>query len=213
MKRMIILILLLAMAVFPCMCAAEEAQDPAISEIAEIPDAESEEITLFDIRYNFEHRMLPRQFYLAPERTMDSLMGTGLYDIWCSYTAENTFDTTFRAGDFSARELMRDSSVRMLMLTMPVPNETLLCYRIYLCLDPDSGKAGYYTAEYDRHEGFYDEGCLICGWNPDRTHSFYTEGRILPDEDDPEYKKALAEEATVILNIMRESSKPDDPAG
>ena len=90
-----------------------------------------------------------------------------------------------------------------MMLTMPTPDTTLLCYRIYLCWDPETETAAYYTAEYDKYDGFFDEGCLICGWSPDGSHHYYLEGKILPGSEDPEYEKALAEEAETVLELMR----------
>ena len=205
MKRMIILMLLFSMAVFPFAVTAEEAQDTAIQGTGEAS------VTLFDVRYYFEHRLLPQAFYQEPEELMESLREGGLYDRWSRYTAERSFDVTYPADAFSVREMMQDSGLRMLMLTMPQPEKTLLCYRIYLCFDPETGPAAYYTAEYDVYEGFFDEGCLICGWKPDRTHQYFMETQILPAEDDPEYEKKLAEEAAAILNLMREQIETDHP--
>ena len=54
MKRILLLLLLLTTVLYACPATAEEA--PAA-------DTETGELTLFDIRYYFEHRMLPQQFY------------------------------------------------------------------------------------------------------------------------------------------------------
>lgn len=205
MKRIIILALLFSMAVFPMAITAEEARE------TDAPETGKAAVTLFDVRYYFEHRLLPQVFYQDPEGTMESLPESGLYDRWSRYTAESSFDVTYPEDAFSVREMMQDSGIRMLMLTMPQPESTLLCYRIYLCFDPETGTAAYYTAEYDIYEGYYDEECLICGWKPDRIHQYFTETRILPDSDDPEYEKALAEEAETILKLMREQIDADHP--
>ncbi len=203
MKRFFTLLLLLSLAVFPFAVTAEEAETPV---------TEKAEPTLFDTRYYFEHRLLPQQFYEAPEETIASILQTGLYDRWAEYTEEAGADIGYTPKQFGAREMMQDSGIRMLMLTMPAPEKTLLCYRIYLCFDPDSGTAAYYTAEFDeKYDGFYDEGCLICGWKPDGVHQSYAEGRILPDRKDPEYEKALAEEATAILELMQQRIREDHP--
>ena len=201
MKRILLLLLLLTTALCACTATAEEA--PAA-------DTEAEELTLFDVRYYFEHRLLPQRFYKAPEDTMESLRDSGLYDLWCSYATENDFLSTYQEKDFSTRDMSQDSGMKILMLEMPRPEDTLLCYRIYLCVDPASGTAAYSTAEYDEYEGYYDEGCLICGWNPDGTHQFFTEGRILPDEPDSGYESGLAEEAAAVLELMRQRVRPDE---
>ncbi len=207
MKRIAILLLLFSLAVFPFAVTAEETQG------AEIPDTETENptATLFDIRYYFEHRLLPREFYQAPEGMMETLRENGLYDRWTRYETENGFDTSYSAAEFDTREIMQDSGIRMMLLTLPRPESTLLCYRIYLCYDPETETAAFFTAEFDKYEGFFDEGCLICGWKPDGTHEYYTEGKILPEKDDPDYEKALTEEATAILELMREQIEADHP--
>ena len=201
MKRILLLLLLLTTVLYACPATAEEA--PAA-------DTETGELTLFDIRYYFENRMLPQQFYKAPEATMASLRDAGLYDMWCSYTADNDFSATYPEEDFCTRDMSQDSGMKILMLVMPRPEDTLLCYRIYLCMDPATGTPAYYTAEYDQYEGFYDEGCLICGWNPDGTHQFFAEGRILPEEPDPGYESGLAEEAAAVLELMQKRVQPDE---
>ena len=197
MKRILILTLLLALALVPGL-AAEEAQETPAAESAE---AESEPLALFDVRYYFEHRLLRQLFYAAPESTMESLRDGGLYERWNTYTAEIGFETTYAYEQFSARDMLQDSGIRVLMLTMPAPDTTLLCYRIYLCWDPETETAAYYTAEYDKYDGFFDEGCLICGWSPDGSHHYYLEGKILPDSEDPEYEKALAELNEIIEKL------------
>lgn len=203
MKRIMILLLLFSIVVFPWMTTAE-APNTAATEQPESPEADDDtELTLFEVRYYFEHRLLPQRFYHAPEQTIESLRGTGLCDLWCSYTAENAFDVTYPTDDFSAREILQDSGITVLLLTLPAPADTLLCYRIYLCLDPESGTAAYYTAEYDKYDGFFDEGCLLCGWNEDGTHQYYAESRILPDRNDPDYESGLGEEAGIVLDLMR----------
>ena len=201
MKRILILLLLFSMAVFPCVTAAE-AQNTAAPENAEADD--TAELTLFEIRYYFEHRLLPQRFYYSPEAAMDSLRGNGLYEMWRSYTAENTAEVAYKAEEFSTREMLKESGIIVLMLSMPEPADTLLCYRIYLCYDPETGTAAYFTAEYDKYEGYFDEGCLLCGWNEDGTHRYYSESRILPDSNDPEYESLLAEEADIVLKLMQE---------
>ena len=211
MKRIMILLLLLVTAAFPAAVKGEETQGTEIPETADSRETEKPAVTLFDIRYYFEHRMLPKAFYQAPEETIASLLETGLYDRWSSYTAAHDYAAPYNAEAFDAREMMQDSGIRMLMLEMPQPENTLLCYRIYLCFDRDTGTSAYFTAEYSKYEGVFDECCLLCGWKPDGTHQYYSEGQILPDRSEPEYEKALAEEATAVLNLMREQIRADQP--
>ena len=206
MKRMILLMLLLSLAVFPLGGTAEEARQ------AEAPETEETAAELFDVRYHFEHRLLPQAFYQAPLETMESLREEGLYERWSRYTAERGFDADYPAEAFGTREITGEDGIRMLVLTMPQPEKMLLCYRIYLCLDPKTGTAAYFTAEYDIYEGYFDPGCLICGWKQDRTHQYFRETPILPETDDPEYEKMRTEEAETILNLMREQMEADHPA-
>lgn len=211
MRRIIILLLLFSMAVCPPAATAEETQGADIPGAAETQAKDSPEITLFDVRYYFEHRLLPQAFYEAPIGLMESLRKDGLYDRWKSYTAGLGFSGPYSGADFGVRDMMQDSGIRMMLLTMPKPESMLLCYRIYLCFDPSSGTAAYYTAEYDLVEGFFDEGCLLCGWKPGGTHQYYAVTKILPDSSDPGHEKALAEEATAVLNLMREEIAANQP--
>ncbi len=203
MRRILILMLLMALAFVPGLAAAEETQEAPAAETGEHADTENEPLTLFDVRYYFEHRLLRQIFYASPESTMESLREGGLYERWNTYTAEIGFESEFEYDQFSTRDMMQDSGIQMLMLILPQPDATLLCYRIYLCYDPKTETAAYYTAEYDKYEGFFDEGCLICGWSPDGSHHYYLEGKILPDSEDPEFETMLTEEAAAVLELMR----------
>lgn len=231
MKKVIVLMLLLSLAAFPCLTAGEEAQETAAAdqpaaetevtelpadetETEEQPEAEAGMTDAFDIRYRFEHRMLREKFYSAPVSTMKALRENGLYRIWSDFIAEEHAESSYSEADFGMREVMQESGIQILLLTMPEPEDTLLCYRIYLCFDPGTATAAYYTAEYDKYAGYFDEGCLICGWNRDGEHQFYAEGRILPESGDPEYEKELAEETVTVLELMRARIRPEEePSG
>ena len=66
-----------------------------------------------------------------------------------------------------------------------------------------------YADVYGNFFLFFDESCLICGSKQDRTHQYFRETRIIPDSNDPEYEKALAEEVSVIRDLMQEQIEAD----
>ena len=183
MRKLMILALAVCLAVFPYMAAGEA--------------AETREISLRDIRYYFEHRMLPQQFYQSPETVISYLESNGIYSLWSGFTGENNFSVTYGEEEFSVRDIPQENGMKMLMITMPEPEETPLCCRIYLCYDPEKQAGAYFTVEYDNN---FDDSYFLCAWTPEGTHMNYGYAAKL-DSDDPGFEDRLAEEAASVTAL------------
>ena len=112
----------------------------------------------------------------------------------------NGADVCYAEDGFAAEELPREDGLYLMRLTMPRPEDTPLCSRIYLCRDPATDKTGYFTVEYDNLLG---EAWFLCGWTPEGVHMNYGSAAALPDPDDPGYRAALDAEAEQVAGTFR----------
>ena len=155
-----------------------------------------------EVRNEFEHSMMPRYFF---DRTEDMLSGideVGIYWLWESVCSENGVDPYYPEKDYIEHWYPANENGTFVQIELPDPDANLLCYRIYLIYDPDTGEKDYYTAEYDN---FLGDACFLCSWDEDRTHSLIGDLEIL-DRSASDYNAKLraeaeqvAEEAGVVL--------------
>ena len=202
MKKWIALLLALCL-LLPCAAFCEGILDAA-DTMAENSEEEAAP-TPFQIRYYFEHRLLPQLFYEDLDYLMDYIDQNGVYSLWTSFTESNGLDPVYDKEDFGQASLQREDGTRVLLVTMPVPEETPLCSRAYLCLNKDAGKKGYFTVEYDN---FLGEDWFLCGWTEDNIHMDYAGASPLPDPSDPEYEAALNKEVNKVLELMNSDIRP-----
>ena len=178
--------------------------DEARKEIAEEPEtteeAEGEVDTAFtpqQVRYHFEHSILPRYFYELPENMLDVLDDPGIYMLWDSITNENGVDPTYSEEEYITHWYVADDGTLIVQVEMPEPEETPLCYRVYFVYNMDSEFAGYYTAEYDY---LFEESNLICTWDEEMNHSILADGAVLKKDSD-DFKEGLMEEAKQVAEL------------
>lgn len=176
----------------------EAASGDAKAEDAEgAADAADTAVTLKQARYYFEHNALPRYFYEDPANMLDVLGRVGVYRLWCSLADENGVDYPYQAEDFTENRYVTDGGATLLQIVMPKPEDKPLCFRIYLAYDPETGKAGYYTAEY---ENLLGDDCFICGWT--EAHDHVNFGGAAPlDSTAADYDAALLAEAEEIAKL------------
>lgn len=158
--------------------------------------------TTEEVRYAFEHDMLPRYFYDNPQNLIDHVLSDGVFILWESVATENGADVRYGAGDYAETLYTYDDGTELVQLDLPEPDASLLCYRIYLLYNPNTGEAGYYTVESDDFlpgEGF------VCMWDAQGNHVNFGATLQAPDKGDPAYGALLADEAAAILAITRPS--------
>ena len=159
--------------------------------------SESSGWTLYDVRYAFEHSMLPRYFYEVPVNMLDTLSGKGIYSLWASVSTENGVDPTYSEDEYISHWYTASDGSTLLQIELPKPDGNTLCYRIYFVYNDDNGFTGYYTMEYD--EMMEDAG-FICTWNAEREHRILGAMPAL-DKTSPDYKEGLVNEAIEIARL------------
>lgn len=185
MKKTMILMLAVCLAVLSCTALAETAQQSPIH----------------GARYFFEHKMIPQLFYEDPESMMKSMKDGGAFDLWKRFTEQNKIDLTYSAEDFDVREFPQEDGMEMVMISLPKPPDSPLCSRIYLCYIPETRTGGVYTVEYDN---MFGDTWFLCGWTKDGTHQNYGGAMSLAPADSG-YEEGLRQEAEQVRRLMLEN--------
>lgn len=121
-----------------------------------------------NLRYFFEHQMLPDLFYrdglkFTEKVTLDNRILFYMYDIGCrKYGIENPYTLE----EFKVEKVQISENVRCIKVAMPAPEETPLCYNIYMFYHTDFSKAMYFTVE----KGKFGNISFLCGWNNMQAH-------------------------------------------
>ena len=195
MKKWIALLLTLCL-LLPCTALGEAA---ATEEAA----GETQASDLHNARYFFEHNMLPNEFFQNTEQLVSFLKKNGIYTLWQNFANSNGFDPFFSEEEFGFQELPQEDGADILLLTLPMPDRSPLCCRIYLCLNPQGEAAGYYTIEYDNYFG---DKWFMCSWEKDGKHMDYGVINTVQEPSDPGYEAALANELDMILKMLHPDS-------
>ena len=190
MKKWIALLLALCL-LLPCAVLGETAAEETAEEMVEI--------TPHDIRYYFEHRLLPSELYENTEQLIGFLRQNGIYALWANFTGNNGFNVVYPEDAFGMAEFPQEDGTNVMMLSLPKPEDSPLCSRVYLCWNPETGKAGYYTVELD---SFFGEAWYLCSWSADGAIN------ALPDPEDPGYADALQAEISAVLELMNSNVQP-----
>lgn len=170
----------------------------ALPALADAATEETQVVTLEKMRYHFEHSALPRFFYEDPANMLDVLKANGIYRLWQALADENGVEYPYQESDYALAWYDLENGATELQITMPAPDANLLCYRVYMIYNPDTGAAGYFTIEYDN---FMDETAFLCGWTADMTHMNYGGAEILdPSADD--FQAKLDAEAQQVASLM-----------
>lgn len=196
MKKWIALLLALCM-LLPCAALGETAAEETAEEAAEI--------TPHDIRYYFEHRLLPSELYENTEQLTGFLRKNGIYALWANFTGSNGFAVVYPEDAFGMAEFPQEDGTNVMMISLPKPEDSPLCSRVYLFWNPETGKTGYYTVELD---SFFGEAWYLCGWSADGNHLDYGTINALPDPEDPGYADALQAEIAAVLELMNSDVQP-----
>ena len=166
-------------------------------------EAASEPPSLYQVRYYFEHQMLPASYYDMPEEVLTFLQEEGPYELWRRVTESFGLDPTYAEADFRAEVLEDTDEVRILRLNLPEPDGNTLCPRVYFVYYPETGNGAYVTVESDT---FMPDAYFICGWTPDGTHMNY--GSI----DIPADDAALAAELDMVKQVAAGGFQNSDAA-
>ena len=177
-----------------------EAGPPA--QAAEPEAAGDAGVPLDKARYYFEHSSLPRLFYEAPDNVLQVLSERSVYDLWTVFANENGVAYPYQAEDFSQNRYDMTDGTGILQVVMPAPETTPLCYRIYLLYNAETGKAGYYTVEY---ENLLGESAMLCGWTEAHEHVNYGGAMMIETEMTVDNLKEIVFPHPTVCEIIREA--------
>ena len=150
-----------------------------------------------EVRYQFEHSMLPRYFYEVPENMLYVMEEDGVYELWAITADENGADPYYPEEDYEEHWYEAEDGTTVLQINMPEPDANVLCYRVYMLFNGETGDRGYYTVEYDE---FLTDSSFICFWDEERNHSILDAAPVL-DRDSDEYEEKLQEEAEQVAQL------------
>ena len=184
--RLIAILIALMLALLPALAIAETDADAGY--------------TAAEVRYAFEHNMLPRYFYADPQNLIDHVADMGLYVLWASVATENGADPTYPEEDYVVHVYDLEDGGTLMQIELPDPDANLLCYRIYFLYNSETGEAGYYTAESDT---FSPNACYLCSWNEDHTHLNFGSVDVI-SRSDANYEEELEAEAERIQALAKD---------
>ena len=218
MKKRIALLLALCL-LLPCIALAETtAEVPAAKETtAETPVAAETAVeaalpTAYDVRYYFEQMLLPQLFYEYedPNQFLGYLTENGVFSVWESFTGNNGFDRVYGQEDFAQNLYLEDDGILMMLVNLPKPEDLHLCNRVYLCLNPNNGKRGYYTVELIQAG---EEKWSLGGRTEQGETLNYGEAQAIPeDPNDPAYTEILTAEMAEVLKILNTDAASEGSA-
>ena len=204
MKKWISLLLAFCL-LLPCAAVCENDVLNATDTAAET-DGEDAAPTPYQVRKYFEQSLLPQLFYEDQDHFLDFINENGFFALWQNFTEGSGFDPVYSPEDFSQAMIQKEDGTRIILAVLPVPEDTPLCSRIYFCLNPESGKKGCYTVEYDN---LFDEQWFLCGWTEDNVHMSYGATSALPAPADPGYEAALQAETDKVLELLNAGLQPE----
>lgn len=115
------------------------------------------------IRHSFEHQMLRDYYMNNPTDFVDTMGRDGtlfrVYDAVCRRRGEVNL---YRPEQYSVDVLTTKGGVKALRLTMPMPEESPECYRIYAFSDETGMNPGFFTIEKCREDAGQD--IFLCRW-------------------------------------------------
>lgn len=95
--------------------------------------------TVQEVRYQFEHSMLPRYYYDVPENMLSVIADPGIYVLWESVSTENGVDPTYSEDEYETYWYQAEDGTVIAQVTLPEPDQNMLCFRVYFVYN---GKRG-----------------------------------------------------------------------
>ena len=123
-----------------------------------------------EIRYMFEHRLLPHWFFESKLSFIGMLLQDKgvLYRILDDIFKKEEVENPYTADMFELSLSKITDQIMMAKICFPDPEEEPLCYCSYLFFDEKFEKPGYFCVEKGNTEG--DRYPFICSWTEDGFH-------------------------------------------
>lgn len=123
-----------------------------------------------EIRYLFEHRLLPNWFFQDKDRFVGILLNDKkiLYGIIDDIFKKEEVENPYKEEDFSIEAGKITEDIIMVKIVFPEPEDEPLCYCSYLFFDINFEKTEYFCIE--RGNEHSEEYPFVCGWTSDGSH-------------------------------------------
>lgn len=136
-------------------------------------------MTLKQVRYYFEHRLLPEWLYTEKEKlilTFANEQQKVPFLVMSDLCQREGLEMPYPEEDYQFTLYPVAENVLGGVLTLPEPEEEPLCYRVYFVFNKEFDRLAYYTLEKGQEEEYF-----LCGWDAEKTHSNY--GSVDLDEE------------------------------
>lgn len=130
-------------------------------------------MNLHQIRYMFEHRLLPQWFFENKDKFVGIILQdkTVLYKMINDIFLNEELENPYTPEQFGIEAERLTEEVMMLKIIFPEPEDEPICYCSYLFFNRDFEKTGYFCIEKGNEEG--QEQPFVCAWTADGTHLNY----------------------------------------
>ena len=127
---------------------------------------------IHDIRYFFEHQLLPRAFFEDRALLITVLVKEKdfLYKMVQEVFEKEGAECPYRPEEFRAEPLKISKDVLLLKLTYPEPESEPLCYGSYLLFDTAFENPAFFCLERGARR---DEMPFLCRWDESGNHLNY----------------------------------------
>lgn len=134
-------------------------------------------MTIKDVRYMIEHRVLPGWFCSKKEQLIAILLqrqGNFIYSVMKDFCDKEEIECPYEESMFQVDAYDMGEGLKMIKLTMPEPEVVPACHCMYLLFTDDFEKAQYFTIEKEEPLPY------LCSWDSEGSHASY--GSIGVDE-------------------------------
>lgn len=123
-----------------------------------------------DVRYVFEHRVLPQGFFEEKSRFVGFILSDKhiLFRIIDDFFQKEKIDNPYEDDNFKIVASRITEDVTMLNFIFPEPEEEPLCYSSYLFFDKEFEKLSYFCIEKGNPESVNYP--FVCSWTSDGSH-------------------------------------------
>ena len=141
-----------------------------------------ENMTVDNVMYNFQHKLLPEWFFGNPKEFIGVICQdkSSLFSILNELFERAEVDNPYKPGHFSVDPDMVSDTVGMIKIKFPKPENEPLCHSIVCFFDKTFKYLGFFTFEKG---GEMDENFpIMCTWSSEGEHFSY--GKVSPDPDE-----------------------------
>lgn len=128
-------------------------------------------MNLQNVRYGFEHRILPNGFYTDKQNFVGMILNNKnvIFEILSEMLEKENIDNPYTADQFRIDSAQLTDEYYMLKLTFPEPEEEPLCYWCYLIYDKNFERTMYFCLE----KAGDSDTPVVCAWNAKGEHMDY----------------------------------------